>query len=152
VPDQASIRKARATDAETLAGFNRAMARETESKELERDASLRGVRALLEHPEHGRYLVAEVGGDAAGSLMLTTEWSDWRNGFFWWIQSVYVQPERRRQGVYRALHEEVRRQARREGDVCGIRLYVERENGGARQVYESLGMESTGYRLYEEPL
>ena len=99
-----------------------------------------------------RYLVAEQGDEIVGSLMVTTEWSDWRNGFFWWVQSVYVRPEFRRQGVYRALYTEVRIHAKAQPDVCGIRLYVENENEGAQKTYEALGMKKTGYRLYEEEI
>ena len=147
-----SIRGARPDDAEIIAGFNRAMAEETEAKKLDDGISVAGVRALLERPQHGTYLVAEREGEIVGTLMITTEWSDWRNGFFWWVQSVYVLPAHRRQGVYRALYEHVRISARCQTDVCGIRLYVEGDNTKAQQTYESLGMKKTGYRLYEEEL
>jgi ribosomal protein S18 acetylase RimI-like enzyme len=147
-----TIRGGRPEDAEVIAGFNRAMAEETEAKKLDHGISVAGVRALLERPQHGTYTVAESGGEVVGSLMITTEWSDWRNGFFWWVQSVYVIPSFRRQGVYRALYGHVRMSARCQTDVCGIRLYVENENTGAQKTYESLGMQKTGYRLYEELL
>jgi len=146
------IRQAGPDDAETLAAFNRAMAAETEAKGLDETISVQGVRALLERPQHGSYLLAESEGRAVGSLMVTTEWSDWRNGFFWWVQSVYVRPDCRRQGVYRALYAHVRGSARAQTNVCGIRLYVENENEGAQRTYENLGMTKTGYRLYEELL
>ena len=147
-----TIRGGRPEDAEVIAGFNRAMAEETEAKKLDLGISVSGVRALLERPQNGRYLVAEQGDEIVGSLMVTTEWSDWRNGFFWWVQSVYVRPEFRRQGVYRALYTEVRIHAKAQPDVCGIRLYVENENEGAQKTYEALGMKKTGYRLYEEEI
>ncbi|MDF1702208.1 MAG: GNAT family N-acetyltransferase, partial [Planctomycetota bacterium] len=105
-----------------------------------------------ERPAHGFYLVAERSGTTAGSLMITPEWSDWRGGFFWWIQSVYVAPDHRRTGVYRALYDQVQAYAQEADDVIGIRLYVERENEGAREVYRRLGMEETPYRLYESSL
>lgn len=146
------IRPATESDAPPIVAFNRAMAVETEDKELPLDAATRGVAALFTYPERGFYLVAESGGVVVGSLMITTEWSDWRNGMFWWVQSVYVRPEARRQGIYRALYEYVRQKASATADVCGIRLYVERENTGAQRVYETLGMQPTSYRLYEELL
>ena len=109
----------------------------------------RGVQHLLSTPTAGFYLVATQGDQPVGSLMITTEWSDWRNGTFWWIQSVYVPPEARRRGVYRALYEQVQALAATEPGVCGFRLYVERENAAARATYTSLGMSETSYRLYE---
>jgi len=133
-----------------LVAFNRSMAKESEDKGLNEDVLERGVRHLLCQPDDGFYLVAECAGELAGSLMVTYEWSDWRNGRFWWIQSVYVRPEHRRRGVYRALHEKVRALARDDGRACGIRLYVERENTGAMATYNAMGMVETHYRLYEE--
>lgn len=152
MPSSLHIRRGSTADAPTIAAFQEAMAAETEDKPLDAAVVLAGVQGLLERPAHGFYLVAERSGATAGSLMVTPEWSDWRGGFFWWIQSVYVDPAHRRTGVYRALYEEVRRQATREGGVIGIRLYVERENTGAREVYNRLGMDETPYRLYESPL
>lgn len=146
------IRQARAEDAQVIAAFNRAMAEETEGKVLDSEISVGGVRAMLERPHLGTYLLAESEGRPVGSLMITTEWSDWRDGFFWWVQSVYVLPECRRQGIYRRLYGHVRASARAQPDVCGIRLYVDRDNEQAQQTYEKLGMEKTGYRLYEERL
>ena len=145
-------RVAVAEDAATLAGFNRAMALETESKSLPMETLLPGVEAVLRDPDHGFYVVADSGGEIAGSLLVTFEWSDWRNGRMWWIQSVYVRPAHRRKGVYRALHEAVRERARAAGDVVGIRLYVERENVAAQRTYAALGMSETPYRIYEEML
>ena len=144
------IRFAGAEDLEALVAFNRAMARETESKELAVEVVSAGVSALLEKPELGFYLVAERQGEVLGSLMVTTEWSDWRNGTFWWIQSVYVLPAARRQGIYRRLYEFVKAEAEKQTGVCGFRLYVERENIRAQETYRSLGMTETGYKVYEE--
>ena len=139
-------------DAAVLAGFNRAMAFETESKELDPEKLLPGVEAVLREPRHGFYVVADDGHEIAGALLVTYEWSDWRNGRIWWIQSVYVRPAHRRRGVYRALHEFVREQARAAGGVVGVRLYVERDNSNARSTYAALGMHETPYRIYEETL
>lgn len=145
-----TVRPATADDAEVLVSFNRAMAEESEDKGLDVVVLRRGVNYLLEHPDEGFYLIAERGGHVAGSLMVTYEWSDWRNGRFWWIQSVYVLPEHRRTGVYRALHDHVRNRARGDSQACGLRLYVERDNRGAMATYRALGMTETHYRLYEE--
>lgn len=148
-----TIRQALPADAKLIAGFNLAMARETENLDLDDKIALKGAQAILDRPTHGSYLVAEdKDGEAVGSLMITTEWSDFRNGFFWWIQSVYVRPDHRRMGVYSALYEYVRTAAKAQPDVVGIRLYVERDNDGAREVYEKMGMGETAYRLYEEPI
>jgi GNAT superfamily N-acetyltransferase len=107
---------------------------------------------VFDEPGQAFYLVAERDGATVGSLMITTEWSDWRNADFWWIQSVYVRPGERRAGVYTALHRDVRRRARAAEDVCGLRLYVERDNAAAQAAYEELGMEAPPYRMYEETL
>ena len=144
-----TVREAVEGDVATIAAFNSAMAVETEGKELEQAVVLEGVAAIVRRRELGFYLVAEVGGAIAGQLMITTEWSDWRNGYFWWIQSVYVKPEFRRVGVYSRLYERVREMALAAGDVKGIRLYVAKENVGAQRVYERLGMGDSGYLMYE---
>ena len=109
-----------------------------------------GVKAMFENPQMGFYLVAESDGVIAAALMTTTEWSDWRNGLFWWIQSVYVLPEFRRQGLYKKLYEEVKSLAENDTSVCGFRLYVEHENLTAQKTYQALGMDETHYKLYEE--
>ena len=145
-----AIRRAGAHDAQALIDFNCAMALETERKELLPEVIGAGVRALLANPAAGFYLVAETDGRVVGALMLTKEWSDWRNGSFWWIQSVYVRPEHRRRGVYRQLYGHVQRLAANDSAVCGFRLYVERENSAAQSVYRALGMGETHYRVFEE--
>lgn len=147
-----TIRRATKADAETIARFNEAMAHETEDKPLDPDTVRAGVHALLDDPSRGFYLVAEQDGTVVGSLMITFEWSDWRNGTFWWVQSVYVRPAARRQGIYSALYADVKRRATASDTACGIRLYVERTNTAARQTYQALGMRATTYRLYEEML
>ena len=145
-----SVRRATPEDIPLIAGFNLAMARESESRTLHADRLEKGVRHVLLEPDDGFYLVAEVDGEAAGSLLVTFEWSDWRNGCFWWIQSVYVLPRFRRRGVYSRMHAEVREAALADRRACGLRLYVEKGNTGAQATYGHLGMSETDYRLYEE--
>jgi GNAT superfamily N-acetyltransferase len=147
-----SVRAATAADATIISDCNRAMALETEDMALREEVILNGVKRLLARPEYGFYVMAEKDGDIAGTLMVTTEWSDWRDGLFWWIQSVYVMPQFRRQGVYRAMYDFIRERAKDYPDVRGYRLYVERENTVAQQTYQSLGMHATDYYLYEELL
>lgn len=145
-----SIRQAEAKDAQAIAEFNRLMAFETEHKKLIPEVILAGVDTMIANSSHGFYLVAETDNEIAGSLMVTTEWSDWRNGVVWWVQSVYVREEYRRQGMYRALYEAVKAQASEDTSVCGFRLYVEKDNVNAQKTYEALGMEETDYLMYEE--
>jgi ribosomal protein S18 acetylase RimI-like enzyme len=145
-----TIRQAERRDADAIARFNSAMALETEGKVLLPERINPGVLRLLDDPSLGFYVVAERAGSVVGSLMITNEWSDWRNGLFWWIQSVYIVPEARRQGVYRALYDFVRDKARADPGICGFRLYVEKENTSAQRTYSSLGMAPTDYLVYEE--
>lgn len=144
------IRQAVADDIDRIVEFNLAMARESEDKGLDIETLRAGVAAVLAEPDNGFYLMAEADGRPAGSLMVTTEWSDWRNGRFWWIQSVFVAPEHRRLGIYSRLHDSVRRAAQADGQCCGLRLYVERNNIGAQATYARLGMAPTHYDLFEE--
>ena len=144
------FRLATAGDAAVLAEFNAAMALETEGKELLPEVIGAGVRSLLARPGSGFYVVAEDDGKVVGSLLITKEWSDWRNGDFWWIQSVYVRPAWRRQGVYKRLYRHVQEQAAKDPAVCGFRLYVERENKQAQSTYRTLGMKETRYLVFEE--
>jgi GNAT superfamily N-acetyltransferase len=144
------IRMGDEQDAQTLVKSNIAMAWETEQKELSPDVVTRGVKNLLSHPRHGFYVVAEIDHQVVGSLMVTYEWSDWRDALFWWIQSVYIRPEYRKQSVFRRLYGFVKEKALRETDVCGLRLYVERDNTIAQRTYESIGMIPAPYRFYEE--
>lgn len=141
-----TIRPATRTDVPFLVAGNAAMARETEGKALDRDVLKRGVDAVFADPRRGFYLVAEHAGEAVGCLLVTFEWSDWRNGDWWWIQSVYVSPAQRRHGVFRALYAETERRARAAGTV-GLRLYVERDNARAQATYRALGMEEEPYRM-----
>lgn len=144
------IRFAEMADASVIAEFNSAMALETENKKLFPEVVFAGVQGLLGNPSLGFYVIAERGGDAIGSLMVTTEWSDWRNGLFWWIQSVYVRPACRRQRVYTRLYRFVRDAAQKDPRICGFRLYVEKDNIAAQNTYRTLGMAETDYRLFEE--
>ena len=145
------VRDATEADAPKIVEFQLAMAKETEGIELDRETCTRGVAAVFSDATLGRYFVAAQDGVVVGSLMITYEWSDWRNGVFWWIQSVYVRPEFRGKGIYRALHAHVRTMAKAAGGVCGFRLYVEKENAAAQETYRRLGMHETPYVLFEEP-
>ena len=148
--DELRIRQAEPRDAGTIAAFNAAMAQETEHLELDPQRLRAGVDAVLSDPAKGFYLVAEKGGGrVVGQLMITFEWSDWRNGNFWWIQSVYVDTDARGAGVYKRLYDAVRVAAGEAGNVCGIRLYVERDNTRAQEVYRRQGMHATAYEMYE---
>jgi ribosomal protein S18 acetylase RimI-like enzyme len=144
------IRIAREEDIPALVEFNQAMALETEHKTLDGDVLTAGVSAVFGDQSKGFYVVIEDSGIVAAGLMVTTEWSDWRNGWFWWIQSVYVRPKHRGRGLYGEMYEFVKSKAREAGNVCGFRLYVEKENGKAQRVYEKLGMDRTYYLMYEE--
>jgi RimJ/RimL family protein N-acetyltransferase len=143
------IRAAEPADAAAIAGFQLLMARETEGLELDRATLDCGVAAVFADPARGAYWVAERGGAIVGSLLTTHEWSDWRDGTVLWIQSVYVVPEERGRGVYRALYERVRRQVEESPGLKGIRLYVDRRNAAAQRVYERLGMSREHYELFE---
>jgi len=147
--DSWQIRRATTQDVAALVAFNQAMALETEGKSLDTATLTNGVSAVLDSDSRGFYLVAEQNSEVIASLMVTYEWSDWRNANFWWVQSVYVKPEHRRRGLYRALYAEVKELAEAATGVCGYRLYVERDNTIAQQTYESLGMAPTDYFMYE---
>jgi len=144
------IRRATIEDAAALAEFNMKSALETEAIELIPEVITAGVETMINNPSMGFYLVVEDNGALQASLMITTEWSDWRNGLFWWVQSVYVNQQYRRQGLYRKLYQQVKTMAEAENNVCGFRLYVEHDNHVAQKTYRSLNMEETGYRLFEE--
>ena len=143
------VRLAEPRDADVIARFNLAMAMETERKQLDPATVQRGVERLFALQGEGFYVVAEAGSDVIGSLMITYEWSDWRDGRFWWVQSVYVVPGWRRHGVFRRLYAFVQERAAASRDVCGVRLYVEKDNSVAQQTYAKLGMEATAYLVFE---
>ena len=146
---QIVVRRAERGDAGHIVRFQQSMAMETEGRTLDESLVRTGVDAVFADPGKGFYLVAEVGGKVVGSLLITYEWSDWRNATFWWIQSVFVDSGHRRQGVYTAMHDYVLTRARESEDICGVRLYVERSNHIAQQTYKSLGMDHSHYDLYE---
>lgn len=147
--DTPVLRAASPTDAETIAQFNCAMALETENKTLDPSRVRDGVQAVIDQPARGFYLLAERHDEVLGGLMVTFEWSDWRNADFWWIQSVYVRPQARRQGIYAALYREIEARARAAG-ACGLRLYVENDNHNAMATYVRLGMVDAHYRVMEQ--
>jgi GNAT superfamily N-acetyltransferase len=147
------FRLAKESDLECLVEFNYRMAAETEDRELDRKCLRQGVLSTLNDISKGFYLIAEH--DIAGviaSLMITKEWSDWRNGHFWWVQSVFVKKDYRGKGVYRRLYEDVKDRAKEDGCCCGLRLYVEKENLIAQRAYFALGMKETYYKLFEEEI
>ena len=147
--DAISIRAACEADTDFLVESNAAMALETEHKVLDRAVLTGGTRTVFAEPHRGFYRVAEREGVAVGCLMVSYEWSDWRNGDWWWIQSVYVTPQARRSGVFSALYLDLEKQARSTPGVVGLRLYVEKENTNAQATYAALGMSDSGYRLLE---
>ena len=144
---QIHYRGGRLDDVNAIVDFQQAMARETEEIALDRDVVTRGVQAVFDDPSRGRYFVAEAEGQVVASLLITYEWSDWRNGVVWWIQSVYVVPEFRKRGVYAGLYEHVKQTA--DASVKGIRLYVDRRNKAAQEVYRRLGMNGEHYLVFE---
>ena len=151
--DRLIIRPARLDDLDVLVQFSAAMALETESRKLDAARLRSGTASVFDAPARGFYRVAEIPGPPAGGvigqLLITFEWSDWRNATFWWIQSVYVHPDWRRLGVYRRMHEAIVAEARARPDVCGIRLYVDRENRVAQAVYDRVGLSPSSYQVFE---
>ena len=144
-----SIRPAHEGDLPFLVDCNAAMAWETEEKTLDRELLARGTRAVFADPARGFYRIAERQGRPLGCLLVTREWSDWRNGNWWWIQSVYVIADARRSGVFRALYADLESDARSSEDVVGLRLYVEKENRAAQATYAALGLSDSGYLLLQ---
>ncbi len=148
----AAVRPARPADAAVVVEYNRRLAAETEDKQLDAATLARGVAAVLGDSNRGRYFVAEDGGEVVGQIMITYEWSDWRDGWIWWLQSVYVRADKRRGGVFRTLFDAACQEARRQGNVVAIRLYVEHENEAAQATYRSLGFEDMHFYLMGRPL
>jgi ribosomal protein S18 acetylase RimI-like enzyme len=144
-----NIRKAEAKDVTAIAQFNQAMALETEQKALDLTVVKKGVRALLDTPGYGFYLVTEIEEQPVACLMITYEWTDWRNGVFWWIQSVYVPPAHRRTGIFKQLYRHVETMAQQAPLVRGLRLYVDNDNLTAQATYITLSMTRTAYSLFE---
>lgn len=141
---------AKIDDANILADFNVKMAKETEDKNLNFDLVLDATKKVINSNDKGFYLIAKLNNVPVGSLLITYEWSDWRNGYFWWIQSVYVIPEYRKRGIFKDLYNFVKDIAKKNKDVCGLRLYVDRDNTTAQKVYKNLGMIETNYVMMEE--
>ena len=138
-----------ANDIDAIAHFQVEMAMESEGTELNLERVTRGVTMAMNDISKGEYIVARIDGEAVGSLMLTREWSDWNCQWYWWIQSVYVEPQHRGKGVYRAMYEYVKQLAH-EQNVSQIRLYVDKTNHTAQCAYQRLGMSETHYLMYEE--
>lgn len=152
--NQPIVRQASQADLESIVAFSMAMALETEARKLDGSRLREGTRSLLDSPAHGFFMVAEAPQinppQLIGQLMITFEWSDWRNAVFWWVQSVYVAPAWRRRGVYRLMHDHIVAQAKADPKVCGIRLYVERDNRTAQTVYQRVGLAPSAYTVYEQ--
>lgn len=145
------ITKGQKEDIEIIAQFQVDMAMESEGAQLDKDTVVKGVSAAMNDENKGSYYVARVDGKAVGSLMLTREWSDWNNGWYWWIQSVYVAPEYRRQGIYKSMYNAVCADAKQQ-EVAQVRLYVDKTNTRGQKVYASLGMQESHYLIYETTL
>ncbi len=142
------IRKAIIEDASVIIDFQKKMAWETEGMTLKPEIINNGVNGVFDNPSRGQYWVAEDNGQIVASLLITYEWSDWRNSDVWWFQSVYVLPEWRRKGIFRSMYDKIRLEADNNG-IAGLRLYVETNNSAAQKTYEALGMQSQHYRMYE---
>ena len=153
LPNHIIIRPARQEDVESIVAFSAAMALETEGRRLDQARLREGTLSLLASPERGFFMVAELPQaehtPLLGQLMITFEWSDWRNAVFWWVQSVYVDPAWRRHGVFRRMHETVMATAKARTNVCGIRLYVDEGNNTAKHVYSRVGMTQSTYQVFE---
>ncbi len=153
-PEHILVRPAGYADVDALTEFSAALAQETEGRRLHRQRLREGSLAVLDSPERGFYMVAELHTRdlprIVGQLMVTFEWSDWRNGLFWWVQSVYVDPAWRRQGVYRTMYGTLLARAKADPQVCGIRLYVEQHNQIAQTVYQRVGLAPSGYSVFEQ--
>ena len=145
-----AIRRATSCDLDVVVDFNRRLAEESEGKVLDVAVLTAGVVQALADPQKALYFLAEDAGRVVGQTMITTEWSDWRNGWFWWIQSVYVRPEARRRGIFRALFEHISKAARQDSSVIGLRLYVDHQNHAAQETYRSMGMIEAGYFVLEK--
>ncbi len=143
-----TIRKATPEDTLIIIDFQQRMAWETEQLALVQETVTNGVNAVFDDPSLGQYWVAEDNGNAVASLLITNEWSDWRNTNVWWFQSVYVLPSFRRTGIFRSMYLHIKAEAEKNG-VAGLRLYVESNNSRAQKTYEALGMKSEHYKMYE---
>jgi GNAT superfamily N-acetyltransferase len=145
-----NIRRGTPADIPLIVEFNSRLAQESEGKALDVPILTAGVAAAMADPSKGPYYLAVDGETVLGQTQITFEWSDWRNGWLWWIQGVYVRAEARKRGVFRALYEHIEQEARQAGNVIGLRLYVDQHNHGAQQTYRNLGMTPSNYLLYEQ--
>ena len=143
------IRKADENDFEIIAEYNYYLAYETEDKKLDKDILIKGVKRILSDETKGIYHVCEVDGKVVGQIMYTYEWSDWRNGTFIWVQSVYVHKDYRGKGIFKALYNKVKEICDSSNEYVGVRLYVERENYNAQKTYQKIGMSECNYYMYE---
>jgi GNAT superfamily N-acetyltransferase len=146
------VREAHKSDTPIIAKNNIQLALETEGMHLEERAAIKGVETVLSNSDRGFYLIVEDNGQMIGQCLITREWSDWRNGYFWWVQSVYVGKDWRGKGTFSSIFEKIHSMARERIDVVGLRLYVNRENALAREVYQRLGMKESRYVMYEKDL
>jgi ribosomal protein S18 acetylase RimI-like enzyme len=146
-----TIRKAQLQDLATIVGFNLALVKEARGKELDATTLQNGVQAVLNDGDRGFYTVAEIEAKVVAAVLVTFEWSDFRNAWFWWLQDVYVEPKYRQQGIFRSLYRYLKGQATM-ANVCGLRLYVYKENVSAQAVYRKLGMLPSDSLMYEESL
>jgi GNAT superfamily N-acetyltransferase len=144
-----SIRKATARDIEIIAGFQKRLALETENYNLDLTIVKKGMQAMLDDPSKGIYFVAEVEGEIAGCHSITYEWSDWRNGMVWWLQSVYVVEQHRKNGVFKAMFDNLKNLIAADPGLAGLRLYVDKSNGRAMKVYAAMGMNGEHYSVFE---
>ncbi len=144
-----TIQKAYPQDNETIAQFQFEMALETESLKLDKDTLRNGVKAVFDHPHLGKYFIAKNNKETVASLLITYEWSDWRNAQIWWIQSVYVKPEHRRKGIFTAFYEFIKQEVAQDNSIGGIRLYVDKSNISAQKTYQKVGMNGEHYQLFE---
>lgn len=144
-----SIREALPTDWQTIKDFNAALAIESENKQLDDELLTQGVQRALSEKNHVTYILAQSDERVVGQLMVTREWSDWRNGWFWWIQSVYVEPDYRGRGIFKELYGHIKNQAENSLDVVGLRLYVHTSNESAKKTYGHLGLHHTDYQIME---
>ena len=143
------VNEAHFFDSEKIIDFQVLMAKETEDIDLTRQVVERGVKAVFDDPQKGKYYIAKINDDVIASLLTTFEWSDWRNGFVYWIQSVYVLPEYRQQGVFKKMYKHIQNQIVNSPNLIGIRLYVDSDNNPAQEVYTKLNMDGHHYRLFE---
>jgi GNAT superfamily N-acetyltransferase len=144
-----NIRKARPGDSQRIVELQLQMAKETEGLELDRNTVIKGVRGVFDEPTRGTYWVVEEKGRVLGALLTIPEWSDWRNGTVLWIHSLYIVPEARKRGVFKKLYLNLKRQVEQSEELMGLRLYVDKQNKSAQQVYEKMGMNKDHYELYE---